>query len=153
MSRRTDPKDPYYEIRKLNPQLTLEEIQPYVDMKWEKTGPIEGFPKKPTHKREMQEYLMGMRLGKQPEPEPMVEEQQEPEKKEGRWIKVGKKEQQGLTGVLLVFVFAGGFAIANTILEAIQPGDGNNLLIAAGAGAGMTAAVGGVSYATGILKI
>ena len=153
MSRYTDPKDPYYEIRKLNPTLTLEEIQPYVDMKWEKTGAIPGFPKKPTHKREMQEYLMGIRLG-EPE-EPIIEKKEEPARpvREGRLIAITKKEGYGLFGMAMVFVFAGGFAIADVALQGIRPNDSSNLLIAAGIGAGVTAVISGLSYATGILKL
>lgn len=64
-----------------------------------------------------------------------------------------KQYQQGLVGATMVFVFVGGFAIANTVLENMQPGDSNNLLLSAGVGAGVAAVLGGLSYMTGVIKV
>ena len=69
------------------------------------------------------------------------------------WVKIGQKETGGLVGATLLMVFAGGFAITDTVLEAVSPDRSDNLLISAGVGAATTAVLGGLSYASGILKI
>lgn len=68
-------------------------------------------------------------------------------------LKLEIKDKQIIVGTTYVFVFVGGFALAKTIIDAVHPGDGNNLLYSAGTGAVITAILLGLNYATGTLKI